>query len=279
MSNFNDYSSFFDAQIESSTATTPDEVELHQVHILINSSVIVFATPTKTLTFYPSHVNFEKAKTIAKDKVFNSSFTSQEIEELLQLESIKKSLIAWGKGKLRIDSAQVTYNNEPVPSSVEHFLVDSFKSSDNFEEFVKPWEKFLTKLSETQSMEVYNNIHNFLMHNDLKLNEDGDILAYKAVTSDFKDLYTKKIDNSVGTVVTEDRRKISSNPEHTCSFGLHACSLNYLVESNYAPYGSNLVEIAVDVRDIVCVPTDYLGTKIRVCKYTVTKFLRVWNGK
>lgn len=268
---FNDYYySPLDNQVE--------EVELHTVHLLVNASLIVCAIPSysKTLTFYSNSPNFEKAKVLVSKYIHSPSLTAEQVQELIDLEQIKAQITSWGKGNLKIQGDTIVYNNEVLPESIDHFLLKSFQEEQDFDSFVKPWENFLEKLVQTQSMEVYNTLHNFLIHNDLKINEDGDILAYKVVTTDFRDKYTGKIDNSLGKTVTEDRRKISSNPDDTCSFGLHACSLDYL-RNCYAKTGDQLIEITVDIRDIVCVPSDYKGTKIRVAKYKVTKVLGIWG--
>ena len=255
------------------------EEELFSVHFLINSSLVVIAIPSHetTLTFYPNSPNFAEVVKLASNYLTKPNLTEAQVQELICLRNIKKKLNAWSNQKLEIVGDSVVYNKEPLPESLEHFILTSFEQEADFNSFVKPWEQFLDKLAEVQSMEVYENIHNFLVHSDLKINEEGNVIAYKAVNPDFTDIYTGKIDNSVGATVTEDRRKISSDSNSTCSFGLHACSLDYLRNSGYANSGSKMIEISVDVRDIVCVPNDYHGTKIRVCKYTVEKYLGDWQ--
>jgi len=276
MSNQEYFNDYFVA--EEDTVAIKEEV-LYNVHFLINASLVVIAIPSHeiTLTFYPNSPNFKDAVAVAKQYLDKPNLTEAQIQDVIALQNIKRKINQWSNGKLKIVGDAAVYNEEPLPESLEHFILTAFSTENDFDNFVKPWELFLDKLAEVQSMEVYENIHNFLVHSDLKINENGDVVAYKAVTEDFKDIYTGKIDNSVGSIIKEDRRKISSDANSTCSFGLHACSMNYLRESRYAPFGSKMIEISVDVRNIVCVPNDYKGTKIRVCEYKVEKYLGDWQ--
>src|SRR5690606_24725742 len=54
------------------------------------------------------------------------------------------------------------------------------------------------------------------------------------------------------------------NPNNTCSFGLHVACFDYA-----KGFGPRLIEVKVNPADVVCVPTDYNGTKMRVCKFEV----------
>lgn len=252
----------------------------YQVCLVINANVLLVSVPslTETLSFYSTHINFQKASDICLKYVQTSVIPQSVLEELRQLNSIKTTFNKnWSNGDMKIVGNSVTYKGDKIPETLEHFILTAFESQVAFDDFIKPWIIFAQKLSECQSMEVYSNLHNFLKHSDLTVNDNGNVVAYKVINPDFTDIYTGKIDNSVGATVTEDRRKVSSDSNSTCSFGLHACSLNYIRDSGYGGNNKILVKIEVDPRDIVCVPNDYQGTKIRCCKYKVTELLGNWD--
>ena len=50
----------------------------------------------------------------------------------------------------------------------------------------------------------------------------------KKIRSNFRDIYTNKMDNSVGEVVKMPRKLVNDNRHETCSAGLHFCSYDYL---------------------------------------------------
>ena len=126
--------------------------------------------------------------------------------------------------------------------------------------------KFLTKMVENNMDETsIDGLFKFLKGARIPINTDGNIFAYKLITHDFKDVYTKKIDNSIGTTVSMDRKLVNANPKVTCSTGLHVCAHSYI--SSYS--GEVLVICEIEPQDVVSVPVDYNFAKMRCCKYKV----------
>lgn len=104
----------------------------------------------------------------------------------------------------------------------------------------------------------------------IEISETGDVICYKVVDPEYKDIYTHTISNKVGEIVEMDRKLISDDRTQTCSYGLHAASLKYLRESGYGCSEKNhLMKIIVNPADFVSVPIDYDGAKARVCRYEV----------
>ena len=68
----------------------------------------------------------------------------------------------------------------------------------------------------------------FLENKNLPITEDGCFLAYKAVTSDYKDKWTQQIDNSVGETVSMPRRKVNDDCGMGCADGLHCGAIEYV---------------------------------------------------
>ena len=125
--------------------------------------------------------------------------------------------------------------------------------------------RFAEKVKDNPSFNSRKMLYKFLMHNGHPICKNGNFIAYKKVTNDFKDLRTRNFDNSIGSIVTMDRNNVDDNPNNTCSSGLHVASFKYAKD-----FGSGkLVMVEVDPKDVVAVPKDYDGTKMRTCRYTV----------
>lgn len=125
--------------------------------------------------------------------------------------------------------------------------------------------EFAKKIQENVSFNSRRMLYKFLEHNGHPITKNGNFIAYKMVSSNFKDKHTSKFDNSVGSTVEMNRSQVDENPNNMCSSGLHVATYGYA-----KGFGSgNLVQVEVDPRDVVAVPTDYDGTKMRVCKYVV----------
>lgn len=128
---------------------------------------------------------------------------------------------------------------------------------------------FINKLLDNPDQRVMNRIVEFIKFADIEIDSDGDLLVYKYVNGNFKDSYTGRLDNSPGSVVKMKRVLIDPSKESLCSQGLHVCSASYVFRTK----GNNnrLVLCKLNPRDIVSIPTDYNGAKIRACEYKVLK--------
>lgn len=138
----------------------------------------------------------------------------------------------------------------------------------NFKEKGLPFEPlvlFARKLLENPSYNSRQMLYSFLEHNGHPITKNGNFIAYKKVKSDFTDCHTGKFDNSVGNTVSMPREEVDDNPNNTCSSGLHVAAYGYA--STFS--SGHLLEVEVDPKDVVSVPVDYNGEKMRVCRYEV----------
>ena len=156
----------------------------------------------------------------------------------------------------------VFMDNEALPDQLSDRILTFFHEGLPFEPLIKFWRKLKNNPSFNSRMQLFK----FLEHNGHPITTEGNFIAYRSVTKDFKDHHTKSMDNSIGNVVEVNRSQVDDNPNNTCSHGLHVACLSY-AES----FGSDrvLVDVEVDPSDVVAVPTDYNGTKMRVCKFKV----------
>lgn len=133
-----------------------------------------------------------------------------------------------------------------------------------------PLVKFLRNLYKNPSKTAIDEFFLFAESNELPITTDGHFIAYKIVTHEYKDIYTGKMDNSIGKVVSMPRFGVDDNRSRTCSAGLHFCSREYLPH-----YGSNrrdadrCVLVKIDPADVVSIPVDYNNAKGRTCRYEV----------
>lgn len=111
----------------------------------------------------------------------------------------------------------------------------------------------------------------------LTLTNEGKFLGYKGINPNLTSIHSGPgivngtpmnghLDNSPGTTIEMARESVDANPNQTCSTGLHVGSFDYA-----KMFGSVVVLVEVDPRDVISVPYDYDGQKIRTCKYKVIK--------
>lgn len=116
----------------------------------------------------------------------------------------------------------------------------------------------------------------------LTITTEGKFLGYKGLTMKGDDVvsihsgpgivngksYVGQLNNNPGNVVEISRDYVDSDPTVLCSTGLHVGSYDYAKS-----FGSVVALVEVDPRDVVSVPYDYEGQKLRACKYKVIKLV------
>jgi hypothetical protein len=162
---------------------------------------------------------------------------------------------------LKLVNGLLWLDGESLPDAISDRVLAFQKEQLPIEHLVK----FARKLRLNPSFNSRLQLFKFLEHNGHPITTEGNFIAYRGVTADFKDKHTGKWDNSIGSICEIERSKVDDNPNNTCSTGLHVACFDYA-----QGFGERLIEVEVDPRDVVAVPTDYNGTKMRVCKFKVT---------
>lgn len=225
--------------------------------------VILGSVETGILTIPAGVFNFDKIYQLATYNMGN--FTMEVFKQIQRLSDVRAYLTAWSEGAISTDEDNNLYFKDlPVPASLSGKLL---QAAENEDLGLNAWYKFLEKLADSSHEDTYNRLHEFLKHNNITINAEGNVLAWKIVTADFKDCHTRTFDNSVGQVVSMPRQAVEHNVDKTCSRGLHACAFSYV--QHFGGNDSNLILVEIDVRNIISVPTDYDGAKVRCCEYKV----------
>ena len=120
------------------------------------------------------------------------------------------------------------------------------------------------------STDIVIQMYEFLKHNDIVILPDGSIQGWKYLhkcDDIYLDNYSKTIVNAEGSYVSMPREEVDSNPNKACSKGLHVGAWDYVKEH------SSIAKVIVNPEDVVSVPVDYEGMKLRCCKYYIHEIL------
>lgn len=198
----------------------------------------------------------------------SEALDKKDMETVKNLITPEKAVEFMGDENFKMVDGTMLYKDEPVPEAVSKRVKDMAKQGMDLTPILKFWEK----LSKNPSYNSRGQLFEFLQANNIAIKEDGNFVAYKKVTHDYKDIHTKTIDNSIGQTIKLDRTKVDDNPNNTCSSGLHICSFDYLPHFGQNTDGENADKVllcSVSPEHMVSVPTDYKNSKARVCEYTV----------
>lgn len=156
------------------------------------------------------------------------------------------------------------------------------------EEGVQDWlplVHFFEKVQDNPNEHSRTQLYDWLNALNFTITQEGDIVGYKGVASTFgedkpyqstssgraivnDEVVTGYILQDVGDIVEMPRSEVAHDPGASCSTGLHVGTHGYA-----RGYGDTLLEVHVNPRDVVSVPSDAGGNKVRVCRYTVMGIL------
>lgn len=260
----------------------------YKLSVIQQSKALTFFLKNKaeafsvTYTFSDTHPSFKAAKEwLEKTLKTNLYLEKHRVDAdaylaLRKLHDVTLAVSSWSDGRLKITRNGTTYRGRVVPPAISDFLLKAFLANPNAEEAFAAWSNYIELVTDPDvTNKVAERLFLFLGKNDLRITDDGKVLAWKVVNKAYRDKHSDTIDNSVGQTPSIPRKDVDDNDNKYCSYGLHVCSWGYL--SHFASTGDPVMQVEIDVRDIVSIPLDYDGEKVRVCKYKVVSEVGKWN--
>jgi hypothetical protein len=174
-------------------------------------------------------------------------------------------------GDVVIEHGIVYVLGQPIHNTIADRILGMADAGFNIE----PMKLFLSNLMENPSFRAVEELYDFLEATNLPITTDGHFLAYKKVRTNYTDVHSGKMDNSIGATVQMPRNRVNDNKDQTCSAGLHFCGRSYL--SSFG--GARTVVVKINPRDVVSIPSDYNNAKGRACKYVIQQELDLGEDK
>lgn len=228
---------------------------------------LVAIVGNKQYTADSSHPNWDSIlKTIRED----------DVDAFVNAIDIKKSFQNYTVGNVRIVGSEVYYGSTRLGGVVVERIF-SFMANKLP---VDPIMKFIDNLFKNPSSRAVNELYRFLEHKNLPITSEGYFRAYKGLNGDFYSVTAGNITlvsgnvrsdgriyNGVGETIECVRHQVDDNKDNTCSYGLHAGSLEYA--KGFA--AGKMVIVEINPADVVSIPSDCEGQKLRTCKYKVVE--------
>lgn len=237
------------------------------------ANISVFVPGENPQVAHSSHPNF--------DSILNGVFANDpSVIDLFDLALTAANRfdrlsdrVTTANGRLYLDGVEV---NNALATQVVRFIKDGVEDW-------KPLVKFFENVQANPNEHSREQLFTWLNNRDFTINQDGLIVGYKGVCSDGKGGYqssssgkaivngevkTGKIPNPLGAIIEMPRDEVQWDPSVGCHSGLHVGSYDYA--KSFAPI---LMEVHVNPRDVVSVPTDSSWAKVRCCRYRVIKVI------
>jgi hypothetical protein len=200
----------------------------------------------------------------------------QEVADLFNVEHAIDKRFRRLSERVSAKNGQIYLDNDPLNNAVAdqalRFLTEGV---ENWEPLIK----FFENVAANPDRHSRDNMADWLASEEFTITEDGLIVGYRYVTDDGDgDYYAGhqgyaivdgveiqgRIPNPVGAIVEMPRSLVNHDPSQGCSSGLHVGNWRYSGNG----YRTTLM-VLVNPRDVVSVPTDAGGSKMRVCRFEV----------
>jgi hypothetical protein len=226
--------------------------------LIIPGHSVTVMLPGKTLTAMSDNPKFKEIIAMIGDQFGDED----ELESLFDLAKPVREYVG-AKGRLSVENGAVYFDGVPVHNYTTEKILQFMELGLP----VSPIVNFLERLLANPSKRAVEELYRFLVHRNMPLTHDGKFRAYKGVRSDYKDKYTGTVSHHIGAQPTMLRNSVDDDARNTCSSGFHAGSLKYATD--YAGADGRLMVVEIDPADVVSVPVDCEGQKLRTCRYLV----------
>jgi hypothetical protein len=231
-------------------------------YIISNNGSVNAFVGGKPYTFNKNHENYDKLLAYLENG---------NVEHFEASYDIASTVEHYCDGYVHVDNGELSWQGITMPELFTDRILQMRREGFN----IDPMLNFLNNMNDNPSDQAIVELFDFMQNKHLPITDDGHFLAYKAVSPDFKDIYTGNIDNSLGEEVSIERSKVDSNRSKHCSAGLHVGAIDYvksyggidLDEDNDG--GNQIVICKVNPADVVSVPSDAKFQKLRTCRYEV----------
>jgi hypothetical protein len=220
---------------------------------------ITLVLNAKTFAVGKSHRNYDKILDALKTQQYDG------LEDLIDVQATITARMGGNKGSVTVKNGEVLFRGKVMHNTVTERILAFVDEGLPTEPLIR----FLENLLENPMPEAVNELYDFLANTNggrsqFPITEDGCFIGYKGINADWKDHYTGRIDNSIGTIVSMGRDKVDPNRRNECSYGLHVGTLEYA-----RGFAARTILVKVNPRDCIAVPQDHNCSKLRVCQYEV----------
>lgn len=221
---------------------------------------IPFVMTLESITVYVDGETFQVLKDTPNYYALRDALYEERWDDVPALLTLGGVVEEWGDGRFTLEGDTFYIDGDEVPANLNARLLAMVNNNED----PTPWLCFWELLRENPSRKSVETLYNFMEHENIPVDQDGYIIAYKGIRDDYTDWYSGTFDNSPGQVHEMPRNKVMDDPSVGCSYGFHVGSLDYALGLS-----TRTVVCRVHPADVVSVPYDCQNKKMRCSKYEV----------
>lgn len=232
---------------------------------IINEKTITAIIDGEAKVISSSHRNFSKIK---------KALIAGDFDSVPNLIDEGNALVKIGGGDIQVVGGTVKYQGRDIPNYQAQKLLSMLRDG---RKDIEPFKNFIRRLMENPSARAREEFARFMDFAELPFDSEGYVFAYKGLNGDYWSVRGNKntrvlkgkvneqgqIYNGLGEEIEVDRRDVDDDPSHYCGQGIHLGSHHYACGWSRG----KVVLCKFDPKDVVSVPLDCQGQKVRVSHY------------
>lgn len=198
---------------------------------------------------------------------------NDDVDQAIKLSDLINTLSVRHNDRITVEKGALYIDGNALNNALADQIISMLYRNENPDKLLRFLDNLIKNPEDRAILELYN----FIATNKLPITDDGYLLAYKVVRSDFFDHHSQSVYYGLGETVEMPRSDVCDDPTQLCAAGLHICSIGYISDMFRLGDGNRLLLVKVHPADVVSVPTDYKNTKVRCNKVTVIAEFNVRN--
>lgn len=234
-----------------------------------NKSLTLVTSDYKTITVRSDHPNWNKIMEAFKVK------DEASIVKLANMKSVFEDFDS-NKETIKVVGNSVFYKGTALFGLDVQRILEFSSNGYPKESMIN----FLEKKLQNPSHRSIEQLYPFLENGGMPITPDGDFLAYKGVQENWYSVHSGTLTllsgkadgpenkghifNGIDSVIECPRNEVCDDFDNACAQGLHAGSLDYA-----KGWGSKVIIVKINPKDVVCVPKEFSYGKLRCNRYEV----------
>lgn len=243
--------------------------------------ITVFANGTLTVPVDDTHPNFNAILEACHASERGEYVDAGAVLELFDIPATIVRRFERLSARVTIENNELCFEGDPAQPGLSKQILRFLDEGNDVEPLVNFMERIMANPSDHSREQAWA----WLDNHDFTITPAGEVVAYKGVYNDGQGGYRSGnrghafindvevvndyVKNAVGDTIHMPRSEVKDDPHAACHTGLHVGTYSYA--QMYAR--GAMLRVIVDPRDIVSVPHDARGEKIRVCRYRVDEII------
>ena len=235
-----------------------------------DSNIVVFVAGSAPQNAHSSHPNFERILDAARAN-------DPSVVQLFDIATMAGAKFSRLTEQVTTRNGILYFDGVPVNNALAEQVLRFIESG--VDDWV-PLVKFFENVQANPNPHSREQLFDWLNQRDFTITRDGLIVGYKGVRKTGDGKYTSissgraivdgvvcsgQIPATFGSIIEMPRTEVAWDPSVGCHAGLHVGTYDYA--ESFSQGG--LLEVHVNPRDVVSVPTDCAWAKVRCCRYLI----------